>query len=67
MTNEQRELLKAMHVIKDYCESCENCNTCCLTGDGGRSGCPFDDIPSRNWKLKPLEEEKNFCVFYKNT
>lgn len=63
MTDKQRELLKAMHLIKNYCESCENCGTCCLTYDNSRDGCPFQDIPSKHWDLKPLEEEKDFSVF----
>lgn len=63
MTDEQKELLKAMHLIKNHCESCEGCDTCCLTYDKSREGCPFQDIPAQYWELKPLEEEKNFSVF----
>ena len=63
MTNEQRELLKAMHLIKNYCESCENCNTCCLTSDKSRHGCPFEIVPAEGWELQSLEEEKDFSVF----
>lgn len=63
MTDEQKELLKAMHLIKDYCASCEDCDACWLTCDKSRYGCPFEQVPSKNWDLKPLEEEKDFTVF----
>ena len=63
MTDKQRDLLKAMHLIKDHCLSCVNCESCGLTYDKSRDGCPFKDIPANKWDLKPLEEEKDFSVF----
>ena len=60
MTNKERELLKSMHLIKDYCENHE-CEECCLARDNTIDYCPFKDIPC-NWELKPIEEEK-FSVF----
>ena len=66
MTNEQKELLKAMHSIKNHCVN-HDCDTCCLTSDNSRDGCPFTEVPARDWNLEPIEEEKNFSVFHKNT
>lgn len=62
MTNEQKDLLKAMHLIKNHCQN-RDCETCFLTDDKSRFGCPFEDVPSESWNLKPLEEEENFSVF----
>lgn len=62
MTNEQKELLKAMHLIKNHCEN-HDCDTCYLTDNKSITGCPFEDAPSENWNLKALEEEKDFSVF----
>jgi hypothetical protein len=65
MTNKQKELLKAMHLIKNHCASCESCETCWLICDRTRDGCPFEEVPAKSWDLKPLEEEKekDFSVF----
>ena len=64
MTNEQKELLQAMHLIKNHCENHDDCETCCLTKGNSIDDCPFKNVPQYDWKLKPLEEEeKDFSVF----
>ena len=63
MTNEQKELLKAMHLIKNHCEKCCDCNECCLTKDKSIEGCPFKNTPQYEWNLKPLDKEEKFSVF----
>ena len=40
MTNEQKEILKAMHSIQDYCEN-HNCDECCLARDDDFEYCPY--------------------------
>lgn len=69
MTQEQIELLKALHHIKDYCHT-HDCDTCALAHhDDSFNTCMFSDgcaeMPD-DWKLKPLpqeEPEKIFTVF----
>ena len=63
MTNEQNELLKTMHLIKDYCEN-HHCEECCFARDDNFDYCPFKGTPCNDWDLKPLEEnEGKFSVF----
>ena len=62
MTNEQKELLQAMHLIKNHCEN-HDCKTCYLTDDKSKFGCPFETVPAESWDLKSLDEEKDFSVF----
>jgi hypothetical protein len=69
MTQEQIELLKSLHYIKNYCHT-HDCNTCALAQHtDGWNNCMFEEenaeVPD-DWKLKPLpqeEPEKIFTVF----
>lgn len=66
MTNEQKDLLKAMHLIKEHCEKCGDCINCFCAkhyfDDIGK--CPFEDVPMDDWDLHDLEtKEKINSVF----
>ena len=66
MTNEQKELLKAMHLIKQHykeCGSCENC-FCAYHYFDDLGDCPFNEVPQEDWDLRDLEtKEKIISVF----
>lgn len=59
MTNEQKELLKAMHLIKQHCEKhcCEDC-FCAKHYFDNVGDCPFQDVPMEDWELHDLETKE---------
>lgn len=69
MTKEQIEILKALHLLKDYCVKtpCQYCMLAIHDDDSGDVNCLFDRenicIPADWDNLKEPKEEKIFTVF----
>lgn len=67
MTNEQKELLKAMHLIKEHCKKHNSCEDCFCAehyfDDLGK--CPFEEVPMENWELHDLETKEEINSVFK--
>ena len=61
MTEKQKELLKALHIIRKECKEHGTCVGCPLRGPTEKDSCKFheDDNPYE-WDLKPLDEKEEF-------
>jgi hypothetical protein len=66
MTDKQNELLKAMHLIKQYCRDFNSCEHCFLAFhlNDDIGDCPFKEQPDIDWELHSLDtKEKINSVF----
>ena len=67
MINENQELLKVMHLIKNYCSKQKKCDNCVLAirypNLLNLCQCPFDKEPGCDWELQDINGEKIISVF----